>query len=172
MNYLVQLFKRNGAAFSSIAIAASFLFIVVGLSLFFLLKDTAGRAGFELYCDISELLFAVILFFALLYNSSQSYKVIQKPTVRRLLSWIIISFFIVTAILMMIFFISDLIRSLVSLGYSYNDNFTRLSSPRVFLFHNVYTYFLSGPLLIKMSVLCGIFLINSLVALCGFTFKN
>lgn len=181
MYYVKCFLKHNYSFYGEIALAAGLLFIIQGLGSFYLLKDTAGRAGFELFSDLSELTFILVLLFSLLYNSLHSFRIIQNCRLLNVeegteqVKYLLLNLFSLFALITTVtvsFISSDILRYLVSSFFATKDNFDRLSFLTVLQIPNFREYCLDGPIYVKMNLIGCLIMVCSILSLCGFMFKR
>ena len=181
MYYIKRFLKYNFRFYGKIALATGLLFIFQGLGVFFLLKDTAGRAGFELFSDLSELTFVLILLFSLLYNALHTFRIMQncrnliegeETRKMKLMLFILFSFLVLIATVLASFFFADIFRYLVSSFFTTKDNFDRLCIFDVLQIHNFREYCLGGPVYVKMNLIGCLVMVSSMLSFCGFMFKR
>ena len=181
MNHIKSFLKYNYSYYGRIALTTGMIFIIQGLGTFILLKDTAGRAGYELFFDLSELTFIFVLLFSLLYNSLHSFRMIQNCRIKKVkegtekveyLTLTFISFLALITTVTISFFFSDILRYLVSSFFDTKDNFDQLLIFNVLQIPNFSKYFLGGPIYVKINLIGSFIMICSILSLCGFMFKR
>ena len=157
------------------------LFMIQGIGSFILLKDTTGKAGFDLFSDLSELTFILVLLAFLFYNALYSFEIMRNSNTLSegekvgklgfvLYCWS--SFLALTITVIASFCFSDVMRCCVSLFCTSKDNFSRLSIYNVLRMNNLIKYCLSGPLYLKINLIGGLVVVSNLLSLCGFVFQR
>ena len=181
MDYIKSFFKNNYRFYGKIVLATGLFFIIQGLGTFYLLKDTAGRAGFELFSDLSELTFILVLLLSLLYNALYSFKItrncrllkVEERTKKVEYAFLgLFSHLVLIVTVMVSFLFSDILRYLVSSFFVTKDNFERLSIFNVLQLPNFREYCLGGPLYVKLYLIGSFVMLCGIVSFCGFVFKR
>ena len=156
-------------------------FIIQGLGTFYLLKDTAGRAGFELFSDLSELTFILVLLLSLLYNALYSFKITRNCRLLKVeertekVEYAFLGFFSYWVLIVTVtvsFLFSDILRFWVSSFFVTKDNFYRLSIFNVVQLPNFGEYCFGGPLYIRAFLIGSFVMLCSIVSFSGFVFKR
>ena len=157
------------------------LFMIQGIGCFILLKDTTGKAGFDLFSDLSELSFILVLLAFLCYNALYSFKIMKSTNTLsegervgklRFVLYCWSSFLVLTITVIASFCFSDVMRCCVSLFCTSKDNFAQLSIYNVLRMNNLMNYCLSGPLYLKINLIGSLIVVSNLLSLCGFVFQR
>ena len=124
MRNLKIFLNSNKFFYAEIAMISCLLFMIQGIGSFILLKDTTGKAGFDLFSDLSELTFILVLLAFLFYNALYSFKIMRNSNSLSegekvgklgfiLYCWS--SFLVLTITVVASFYFSDVMRCCVSL---------------------------------------------------------
>lgn len=181
MDYIKRFLKNTHRFYGKIALATGLFFIIQGLGTFYLLKDTAGRAGFELFSDLSELTFILVLLLSLLYNALYSFKITRNCRLLKVeertekVEYAFLGFFSYWVLIVTVtvsFLFSDILRFWVSSFFVTKDNFYRLSIFNVVQLPNFGEYCFGGPLYIRTFLIGSFVMLCSIVSFSGFVFKR